>query len=67
MGLEWPAHIATAVRVGEGLEAASEDRTLTVDGATYIMADPTYIGSSLGMEMPLVENKDPDIIQFAQN
>ena len=67
VGLEWPSHIATAVRVGEGLEAASEDRTLTVDGATYIMADPTYIGSSLGMEMPLVENKDPDIIQFAQN
>ena len=67
VGLEWPSHIATAVRVGEGLEAASEDRTLTVDGATYIMADPTYIGSSLGMEMPLVENKDPDIIQFAQD
>lgn len=67
VGLEWPSHIATAVRAGEGLEASSEDRTLTVDGATYIMADPTYIGSSLGMEMPLIENKDPDIIQFAQN
>jgi len=67
VGLEWPSHIATAVRAGDGLEASAEDRTLSVDGEAYIMADPTYIGSSLGMEMPLIENKDPNIIQFAQN
>jgi hypothetical protein len=67
VGLEWPSHIATAVRVGGGLEATSEDRALTVDGATYIMADPTYIGSSLGMEMPFVEGKAPDVITFNSN
>jgi len=66
VGLEWPTHIATAVKVGNGLEANSDDRTLTVEGDTYIMADPTYIGSSIGMEMPIVEGKKPDIIQFEQ-
>jgi hypothetical protein len=29
------------------------------------MADPTYIGSSLGMEMPFVEGKTPEIISFS--
>lgn len=66
VGLEWPSHVATAVRAGDGLEATSEDRTLTVDGATYVMADPTYIGSDLGMEMPFVEGKEPDVIPVAQ-
>jgi len=67
VGLKWPSHIATAVKAGGGLEAAPEDRTLTVDGTTYIMADPTYIGSSLGMEMPFVEGKAPEIISFDSN
>jgi hypothetical protein len=67
VGLEWSSHIATAVKAGGGLEATSEDRTLTVDGTTYIMADPTYIGSSLGMEMPFVEGKAPGVIAFDSN
>lgn len=67
VGLKWPTHVATAVKAGDGLEATSEDRSLTVDGDTYIMADPTYINSKLGMEMPFVEGKDPEVIKFAQN
>jgi len=67
VGLKWPTHVATAVKAEDGLEATSEDRTLTVDGSTYIMADPTYINSTLGMEMPFVEGKEPDVITFAQN
>lgn len=66
VGLQWPQHVATAVKVGDGFEGQSDDRTLTVDGATYVMADPTYIGSSVGMEMPFVEGEEPDIIRFAQ-
>lgn len=66
VGLQWPQHVATAVKVGDGFEAESDDRTLTVDGATYVMADPTYIGSSVGMEMPFVEGEEPDIIRFTQ-
>lgn len=64
VALKWPSHVATAVKAGNGLEATSDDRTLTIDGETYIMADPTYIGSSLGMEMPFVEGKDPEVIAY---
>lgn len=66
VGLQWPQHVATAVKVGDGFEPDSDDRTLTVDGATYVMADPTYIGSSVGMEMPFIEGEEPDIVRFAQ-
>ncbi|MCS3679276.1 hypothetical protein GGP71_003226 [Salinibacter ruber] len=62
VGLKWPKHVALAVRTGDGLEATEEDRTITSGGETYIYADPTYVGSSLGMEMPLIEGKKPEII-----
>ncbi|WP_251980235.1 hypothetical protein [Salinibacter ruber] len=62
VGLQWPNHVALAVRTGSGLRATSEDPTVTVDGDTYIYADPTYIGSDLGMKMPLVEGQTPEII-----
>ncbi len=64
VGLQWPGHVATAVKVGDGLSPTSDDRTLTVNGDTYILADPTYIGSSIGMEMPFVEGKEPEVISF---
>lgn len=68
VGLEWksPNHLATAVKSGNGLEETSDDRTLTVDGETYIVADPTYIGSSLGARAPWVD-QEPKVITFAQN
>jgi hypothetical protein len=66
VGLQWPGHVATAVKIGTGLEAAPDDWTVSVGGATYIMADPTFIGSSPGMEMPFVEGKEPDILSFRQ-
>lgn len=62
VGLQWPNHVALAVRAGSGLRATSEDHTVTVDGDTYIYADPTYIGSDPGMKMPLVEGQTPEII-----
>lgn len=66
VGLKWPNHVALAVRAGNELQVASKDHTVTVDGATYIYADPTYIGSSLGMEMPLVEGQTPEIIMLGE-
>lgn len=66
VGLQWPGHVASAVNEGQGLKASAEDRTVSVDGTTYILADPTYIGSSLGMEMPFVEEKEPEVISFRQ-
>ena len=62
VGLQWPNHVALAVRAGNGLAPTATDQTYTVDGDTYILADPTYIGSSLGMLMPLVEGAAPEII-----
>jgi hypothetical protein len=62
VGLQWPNHVALAVRAGNGLVPAADDQTYTVDGDPYILADPTYIGSSLGMLMPLVEGEAPEII-----
>jgi hypothetical protein len=66
IGLKWPRHVALAVRVGDGLEATSDDRTVTARGETYIFADPTYIGSSLGMEMPIIEGQAPEIIALGR-
>ena len=62
VGLQWPNHVALAVRAGDGLSSTAEDQMYTVDGHTYILADPTYIGSSLGMVMPLVEGEAPEVI-----
>lgn len=64
VGLRWPRHVALAIRAGEGLEVSDSDRHITVNGETYIYADPTYIGSSLGMEMPIVEGNEPEIIDL---
>jgi hypothetical protein len=66
VGVRWPNHVALAVRAGDGLSPDADDQTYTVDGHTYILADPTYIGSSLGMIMPLVEGKTPKIIRLKQ-
>ena len=62
VGLKWSRHVALAVRAGDGLAVIEDDRTVTVHGEAYIIADPTYIGSSLGMEMPIIENQSPEII-----
>jgi hypothetical protein len=66
MGLQWPNHVALAVRANNGLRTTSEDHTVTVDGDTYIYADPTYIGSDLGMKMPIIEGKAPEIITLGE-
>ncbi len=66
VGLKWPNHVALAVRASSGLTTTKTDRTVTVDEDTYILADPTYIGSSLGMEMPIVEGQDPELISIKE-
>ncbi|MFB6280300.1 MAG: hypothetical protein ABEK75_12410 [Salinibacter sp.] len=66
VGLQWPNHVALAVRAGDGLTVTEDDHTVTVDGETYIYADPTYIGSDLGMKMPLVEGQAPEIITLGE-
>ena len=65
IGLLWegePGHAAVAIGTTDDLQATASDRTYTVDGHTYILADPTFIGANLGMEMPFIENRKPQIV-----
>ena len=67
VGLKWsgtPGHVATAVRSGGGLDPAPDDRTMRVDGDTYILADPTYLRGTLGMQMPFLGGHSPTVIDL---
>jgi len=66
VGLQWSNHVALAVRAGDGLSVAESDHTVTVEGRMYVYADPTYIGSTLGMRMPIVEDQAPEIIPLGE-
>lgn len=58
VGLDYPDHIATAVR----LPAAERGDAVTWRGARYVVADPTYINASVGMTMPKYVNVPPQVI-----
>lgn len=58
VGLHYPGHVATAVKFNVPVEGDS----VTVNGATYTIADPTYINADIGMEMPDFKGLDREII-----
>ena len=60
VGLDYPGHIATAVKFNSDLTG---DR-VTHNGKVYVICDPTYINADAGMEMPQFKNVEPKIIQF---
>lgn len=49
VGLLYPGHMTTAVALRQ---ARAEHATVDHRGQHYIIADPTYIGASIGMAMP---------------
>ena len=60
IGLDYPAHIATAVRftsevTGDGI---------THEGKRYVICDPTYIGADAGMCMPQFKEVNPKVIRI---
>lgn len=60
IGLEYPKHIATAVRFdheAEGDYVYYKDRK-------FLISDPTYINADVGMEMPEFSNIQPEIISL---
>lgn len=57
VGLRYPGHLATAVSVGDTLQGDS----FTYEGKQYVVADPTYINSTLGMSMPKFRRSSPEI------
>jgi outer membrane biosynthesis protein TonB len=60
VGLDYPAHIATAVRFGSTVAGDA----VTVQGTRYVICDPTYINALAGMCMPQFKSVSPNIITF---
>lgn len=60
IGINYPGHIATAVKFNEDVEG----KKITYNGDQYTICDPTYIGASVGMEMPGYGNKTKDFIKI---
>lgn len=58
--LLYPNHLATAVRFNENV---SGDYVL-VDGAKYVVCDPTYIGAPVGLAMPDLDTEHMKIIKL---
>jgi hypothetical protein len=61
VGLSYPGHVATAVRLTSAPASAA---TLEYEGKSYVIADPTYIGADVGMVMPKFANTKPQVIRI---
>jgi hypothetical protein len=57
--LDYPEHIALAVALPE-IEPG--DATVSYRGTRYVIADPTYEGSAVGMVMPDLAQVSPRIL-----
>ncbi|NQU85809.1 MAG: hypothetical protein HQ541_08620, partial [Mariniphaga sp.] len=60
IGIEYPGHIATAVKLNQD----SEGDYLVYDGEKYIIADATFENAPLGMTMPEYRGKEAKIIEL---
>ena len=56
--LDYPEHIATAVCFTEKVEGDY----LTLDGKSFVVCDPTYIGARVGMSMPKMKPYNPKVV-----
>lgn len=57
VGLLYPGHMTTAVALKQVKSGFS---TIDYRGARFVIADPTYIGATVGMAMPSYERIKPD-------
>jgi hypothetical protein len=60
IGLEYPGHIATAVRFSGFVDGDS----VKVDGKRFVICDPTYINATAGMSMPSYRGKSPKVMDI---
>lgn len=60
IGLIFPGHAATAVKFRSQVSGTY----LTYRGRKYVVCDPTYINSSVGMILPEVRNKNTQIVSI---
>ncbi len=58
--LDYPEHIATAVRFNGNVSGDY----LMVNGRKYIVCDPTYIGASIGMTMPMYKTVSAKVLKY---
>lgn len=56
--IDYPGHVATAVHFNQELSGES----IMHKGKKYIICDPTYIGATIGMEMPEFSPTDRTVI-----
>jgi len=61
VGLSYPGHIATAVHFSS--DVAGE--VVVYNNKKFVICDPTYINASIGMEMPIVQDSEPEVIKLA--
>lgn len=60
VGLDYPGHVATAVRFTEKVPGAS----VRYKDKKYVVTDPTYINANAGMVMPAYRQSKPRVISF---
>ena len=60
VGLDYPGHVATAVRFNESVSGDS----VNYNGKRYVISDPTYINASVGMAMPEFKSELPKVIAY---
>ncbi len=60
VGLDYPGHVATAVRFNENVAGDS----VRYQGKRFVVADPTYINANVGMTMPDFKKYRPSVISF---
>ena len=54
----YPGHLATAVEFKEYVPGDY----ITLDSRRYLVCDPTYIGATIGMTMPEMDNTSAKVI-----
>jgi hypothetical protein len=62
VGLDYPGHIATAVRFPTQVPGES----VAYQGKRFVVCDPTYINAGAGMCMPQFKSVTPNVIAFGR-
>lgn len=61
VGLDYPGHIATAVKFSNNFSGDYVVR----NNKKYMVCDPTYVNSTIGMAMPKFKKKKPQIVRIS--
>ncbi len=61
IGLDYPGHIATAVKLNSDLDGDY----IIYEDSKYAISDPTYINANIGMTMPKFKKVQPEIIELS--